>query len=133
VFNTAVRINPRLARGYVELGSTYFALQDYEKAEKSFLKARSIDDDSCAACGLGMTYHALKRDNDAEKEFNRAIRLNPNDVCAYNQSARMYYDQDKYQKAIGPLKQVVALKPNSANAHLYLGNAYVFSTIFQFR
>jgi tetratricopeptide (TPR) repeat protein len=131
VFKAAVFINPRLARGYVELGSTYLAMQDYEKAEQSLLKARSIDDDSCAACGLGMTYHALKRDNDAEKEFNRAIRLNPSDVCAYNQSARMYYDQDKYQKAIGPLKQVVALKPNSSNAHLYLGNAYGFSREYE--
>jgi tetratricopeptide (TPR) repeat protein len=127
VLNAAVALNPRFARGYVDLGTNYFALKDYEKAEKSFLKARSINDDSCASCGLGMTYHALQRDNDAEREFTRAIGLNPSDVCAYNQSARMYYDQHKYQKAIGPLKQVAALKPNSANAHLYLGNAYVFA------
>ena len=127
VYNAAVLINPRLARGYLELGSTYLALKDYEKAEKALLKARNIDDDSCAACGFGMLYHALDRDNDAEKEFNRAIRLDPSDVCAYNQSAWMYYDQGKYQKAIGPLKQVVALKPKWARAHFHLGNAYVFA------
>lgn len=127
LYNAAVIINPRLARGYLEMGSTYLALKDYEKAEKALLKARSLNDDSCAACGFGMMYHALGRDNDAEKEFNHAIRLDPSDVCAYNQSAWMYYDQRKYQKAIGPLKQVVAIQPKSTRAHLYLGNTYVFA------
>src|SRR5687768_5922921 len=49
---TSVRLNPGFARGHVELGSSYLALKNYRKAEQAFLKARSLDDESCASCGL---------------------------------------------------------------------------------
>ncbi|HEY4424335.1 MAG TPA: tetratricopeptide repeat protein, partial [Pyrinomonadaceae bacterium] len=89
---------PRIAaRGYISLGSSYFTLKRYEKAEKAYLHAKALADDSCAACGLGMTYNALGRYDDAEKEFQRSMRLDPNDACPYAQSGTMYYDLGKYK------------------------------------
>ena len=40
------------AQGYIQLGSAYLALKKYPQAESAFLAAKSIDDDSYAACGL---------------------------------------------------------------------------------
>ena len=126
----SVRLNPRFARGYVELGSSYLALKNYRKAEQSFLKARSLDDESCASCGLGMTYFQLQRYDDAEKAFKRSINLNPNDVCPYYQSGRMYYELGKYQEAISTFKRVVSLRP-SYGAYMYIGNAHVYAREFE--
>src|SRR5262249_30684679 len=53
-FKSATMFKPSFAPGYLQLGNTYIALRKYAEAEKAFLKAKGIADDSCAACGLGM-------------------------------------------------------------------------------
>ena len=129
-FRGVVMIKPGFARGHIELGSSYLALKKYALAEKEFLKAKSIDDDSCAACGLGMTYDRLGRHDAAEKEFQRAMRLNPNDVCAYAQSGTMYYELGKYQQAIAAFKRAVELWP-SYGSYMNLGNSYVYTRDYE--
>lgn len=124
-FKGAVLLNSRSARSYVELGSSYLALEKYVQAEKAFLKAKSIQDESCAACGLGMTYYGLERHDDAEKEFKRAIILNPGDVCAYHQFGKMYYETGKYHEAIAAFQRSSTLRP-STGTYVYLGNSYVY-------
>ncbi len=126
----SVQLNPRFARGYVELGSSYLALKNYRKAEQAFIKARSLQDESCASCGLGMTYFELQRYDDAEKEFKRSINLNPNDVCPHYQAGRMYYELGKYQEAITTFKRVVSLAP-SYGAYMYIGNAHMYAREFE--
>ena len=122
---------PRIiARGYIHLGSAYFALKKYGQAEKAYLHARAIDDDSCAACGLGMTYNGLGRYDDADKEFQRAMRLNPHDVCAYAQSGTMYYDRGKYTEAIAAFKRAVEIGP-SYGSYMLLGNSYVYTRDYE--
>ena len=129
-FRGVVLIKPSFARGHIELGSSYLALKKYGLAEKAYLKAKSIADDSCAACGLGMTYNGLGRHDDAEKEFQRAMRLNPNDACAYAQSGTMYYDLGKYQEAIAAFKRAVVLWP-SYGSYMLLGNSYVYTRDYE--
>lgn len=129
-FRGAVRLYPRFARGYVELGSTYIALKKYAQAEEAYLKAKSIDDNSCAACGLGLTYNLLGRHDNAENEFKRAISLNPGDVCAYDQWGRMNYELGKYPEAITVFKRAVMLSPRSGT-YMYLGNSYVFAREYE--
>jgi tetratricopeptide (TPR) repeat protein len=77
-----------------------------------------------------MTYNALRRYDDAEKAFKHAMSLNRYDVCAYEQSGRMYYDLRKYQEAIVAFKRVTALSP-TYNAYMFLGNSYVYAREYQ--
>lgn len=122
---------PRLvARGFVQLGSFNLSMKRYQQAEKAFLQARDIWDESCASCGLGTAYYRLGRFNDAEKAFKRAINLNANDVCAYEHSGRMYYDLRKYPEAIAAFKRVSELSPNF-NGYMFLGHSYVYSQEYQ--
>ncbi len=122
---------PRIAaRGYIHLGSSYFALKRYGQAEKAYLHAKALADDSCAACGLGMTYNALGRHEDAEKEFQRSMSLNPNDACPYAQSGSMYYDLGKYPEAIAAFKRAVSLSP-SYGSYMFLGNSYVYARDYE--
>ncbi len=119
-----------MARAYVEMGSVNLSFKRYPQAEKAFLKARSIKDESCASCGLGTTYHRMGRHDDAEKAFKHAITLNDNDICAYDYLGRMYYDLRKYPEAIIVFKRAAALNP-SFNTYMFLGNAYVWAREYQ--
>ena len=119
-----------IARVYVELGSLNLSFNRYQQAEKAFLKARGIKDESCASCGLGITYHRLGRHDDAEKAFTHAMTLNERDVCAYNYLGRMYYDLRKYPEAIVVFKRAAALNP-TFNTYMYLGHSYVWAREYQ--
>lgn len=122
---------PRIiARGYIEFGSLNLYVKRYHEAERSFLRARSIKDESCASCGLGMTYAALGRYDDAEKAFKRAVVLDEKDVCAYKELGRMYYDLRKYPEAIIVFKRLSEFSP-SINTYLYLGNSYVYAEEYE--
>jgi len=129
-YSGAIRLYPQFARGYVELGSSYLKLKKYALAEEAFLKAKGIDDESCASCGLGMTYNLMGRYDAAEKEFQRAVSLNPNDVCAYDQSGQMYYDRGKYPEAIAAFKKAVTLSPRYGT-YMYLANSYVYARQYE--
>lgn len=125
-YQHAIRFSPNLARAYVELGSANCELARYDEAEKAFKQAISLEDESCASCGLGVIYWKTGRYLDAEKAFKRATELNPNDVCAYSWSARMYYDLGRYEEAVGRFQQEIKLSPN-VNGYLFLGNAYTYA------
>lgn len=129
-FRSAVMFKPSFAAGYIELGSSYVALKKYALAEKAYLDAKRITDDSCAACGLGMTYSGLGRLDDAEKEFQRAMRLNPNDACPYAESGTMYYDGGMYPEAIAAFKRATTLRP-SARYYILLANSYVYARDYE--
>jgi superkiller protein 3 len=122
-YQQAVRFDPRFARAYIELGTSYLILKKHVEAEASFKRASSIADDSCASCGLGMVYAELQRYDEADKAFKKAISLAPNDVCAYEQSGRMYYDEGKYQESLEAFNKVSRLNPRAATYH-FLGNNY---------
>jgi tetratricopeptide (TPR) repeat protein len=124
-YQYAIRLGPTFARAYVELGDAYRQLARYDEAEKAFKKAMSLEDESCASCGLGVTYWKSGRYVDAEKAFKRSMELNPNDSCAYDWSGRMYYDLGRYQEAVEVFQQEIRLWPN-VNGYLFLGNAYTY-------
>jgi tetratricopeptide (TPR) repeat protein len=114
------------ARFYVVKGEIYLRRARYQEAEKAFERAMSLNNDSCASCGLGAVYWKTGRYQDAEAAFKRSIALNPNDVCGYDWSGKMYYEQRKYAEAIEVFKQVVKLSPN-VNSYLFLGNSFTYA------
>jgi tetratricopeptide (TPR) repeat protein len=129
-YERSVSSDPEFARGYVELGSSYYQLEKYAEAEQAFKKAVSINDDSCAECGLGMVYHLQGRNEEAEKTLKKAAALNPGDACASNQLGRMYYKLERYPEAIEAFRTNVKLNPNAISYH-FLGNSYLYSNQFE--
>jgi len=128
-YERSVSSDPKFARGYVELGSAYRGLEDYAQAEKAFAKAVSIQEDSCAQCGLGMVYHLQHRNREAEGALKRAIDLNPGDECAFNQLGRLYYDEERYQEAIRAFLTETTLRPRATTYH-FIGNSYRYTSKF---
>src|SRR6266545_222860 len=125
-YQRSISSDPKFARTYVELGSSFLALEKYSDAEAAFKQAMTIDDDACASCGLGMVYYRQGREDEAAKTLKKAISLNPKDTCAYDQLGRMYYDLGQYTESIEAFRQEVELQPSSVAYH-FLGNGYYFT------
>src|SRR6266850_2130196 len=125
-YQRAISSDPKFARTYVELGTSYLALEKYSEAEAAFKQATAIDDDSCASCGLGMVYHRQGREDEAVKTLKKAISLNPKDTCPYDHLGRMYYDLGRYAESIDAFRQEIKVQP-SAVAYHFLGNGYYFT------
>lgn len=125
-YQQAVNCDPKFARGYIELGSCYIALEKYVEAEDAFKKAVAIEDDSCASCGLGMTYRLQGKTAEAETALRHSIQLDSKDTCPYNQLGRLYYDQENYSSAIETLNQEIKLRPNIVTYH-FIANATYYS------
>jgi tetratricopeptide (TPR) repeat protein len=128
-YERSVSSDPKFARGYVELGSAYRGLEDYAQAEKAFAKAVSIEEDSCAQCGLGMVYHLQHKNREAEAALKRAIELNPGDECAFYQLGSLYYDEERYQEAIQAFLTETLLRPRAGTYH-FIGNSYRYTGKF---
>src|SRR5882724_8283760 len=125
-YQQSINSDPKFARTYVELGTSYLALEKYSEAEAAFKQAMAIDDDACASCGLGVVYHRQGRELEAAKSLKRAISLNPNDTCPYDRLGRMYYDLGQYPESIEAFRQEIKLQPSSVAYH-FLGNGYYFT------
>ena len=123
-YQQAIRSRPTFALAYVQLGDAYLQMGKYDEAENLYKKAKGLDDESGASCGLGRVYWKTGRSQEAEKEFKRAMHLDPNDSCAYSYAGRMYYDQGKYSEAIDALEREVKLAPNQAG-YVFLGDSRV--------
>lgn len=73
---------------------------------------------------LGYAY-VLKADIDkAIIHFERAIKLNPDFVFAYNNLGCAFWSVEKYTKAIEMFKKAIAIDPDYADAHFNLGVSY---------
>ena len=129
-YKHSVTSDPKFARGYVELGSAYYGMLDYAKAEQAFAKAVSVEEDSCAQCGLGMVYHAQDRNREAEAALDRAITLNPADECGFHELGRLYYDEKRYEEAIQAFLTETTLRPRAVTYH-FIGNAYRYTDKFE--
>jgi tetratricopeptide (TPR) repeat protein len=129
-YESAVSSDPKSARGYVELGLSYYQLEKYGEAEGAFSKAAGIHDDSCAQCGLGMVLHAQGRNNEAEAALKKAQALDPGDTCAFYQIGRVYYDQKRYLEAIEIFRKEIQIRP-TAIAYHYLGASYSYIDKFE--
>ena len=61
----------------------------------------------------------------ALKEIRMAAKYNPNDSKIYNEWGTIYTDMKQYDKAIELYGKALLLDPKLAEAHEYIGEAYL--------
>lgn len=74
---------------------------------------------------LGTVYLLEQKAPEAEKAYVSAIGIRPKFFLALMNLGRLRMMQKNYEGAIEPLTVAVEVKPTSADAHYYLGEAYL--------
>jgi len=75
---SVLKFNPMNMLALNNLAYEYFNLEDYSKAEETFLKALSIDDKHFDSyIGLAITAHTLNKKNECARNMYKAMKLSP--------------------------------------------------------
>jgi len=126
------------------LGTTYYNLNIFNKAEEILQEAKKymIDVNTFYILGLnysklnmlkeveedlGLNYSKLNMLKEVEEEFQQAIYLNPKFTKAYTDLAYLYAKQEEYDKAIAEWNKLLEIEPNFSekyNILYFIGMAY---------
>lgn len=122
----AVQLDPSNLDALTDLGNTYFHLEKYEDAEKTYRsileQAPEVKD---ALHYLGDIYGDYYKDIPKALEFyDKAILLYPNEAVFYFHRGTLYIEQKKYPEAIADLSHAVDINPRSEHYRLWRGKAY---------
>ena len=71
----------------------------------------------------GVTHSRKKQFEDAIKAYNNAIKLDPNNISAYNGKGNAYDDLKMYKEAIKAYNMAIKLDPNNTLAYINKGIA----------
>jgi tetratricopeptide (TPR) repeat protein len=111
------------------------ARSDFSKALIDLQTAIKIDPQNyLVAIELGRVYSQQADFPSAEKWLQAARDLRPDDVVSWKALCELYVGRSygSVAQALATAQQAVSLAPNDAEAHVWLGRAYVMYGSFQF-
>ena len=77
-FKRVVKMQPKIADGWNNLGATEYLQRDYSKAIKDYKKAAHLDDGKASyRSNLGTAYFEVKNYKKARQQFEAALALDP--------------------------------------------------------
>jgi tetratricopeptide (TPR) repeat protein len=133
-YQKAIETFPQYILAYNKLGATYEALGQFTLALEVYKKAVAREPTSPAVhYNLGNVYQSLNDLAKAETEYKKAILLGP-EPDAYGRSlqaqahtnlANIYFNQKRFEKALGQLLLAVDLDPSLIPPRLLLGATYM--------
>lgn len=123
--NDAISVNPRGYFWYIQRGSAYRNLKDYEHAIKDFNKAITLKRRNAEAYhSRALVQGDLQNYQQAIDDLNKAIALRTNYVAAYINRAIVYSKLGNYQQAIQDYDRAIELGSSSVKAYLNRGLTY---------
>lgn len=109
-FEEAVKLDPKNAECWFQLGAAKAALMKREAAIKDFSEAIKLDPAHARAFGTrGYMKVQLGRYADAVGDFNEAIRLKPDTAMAYYNLGSARFKMEQYEEAVQDYAQALKL------------------------
>ena len=120
-----IELNPDDAESKYQLGSIYFAQEDYEGANAYFNEAIQLNpDNSDYHFAIGLTYEKKELFDEAVTSLQKAAELNPENPEVYYRLGIIFDFQEKYKKAVEFFQKAIDLNPKNADYHQSLGFTY---------
>jgi len=121
-FQYAVQLDPYNGRILHALGTTYYNLNIFSKAEEILQEAKKYMIDVNTFYILGLNYSKLNMFKEAEEEFQQAIYLNPKFTEVHHCLGLLYFQQGDYNGAIEQWNKILEIEPNFSNKYIVLNN-----------
>jgi TolB-like protein/DNA-binding winged helix-turn-helix (wHTH) protein/Tfp pilus assembly protein PilF len=121
----ALELDPGLAEPHALLGYVYQTQWQWSEAEAEYRLALELNPNDVAThLALAQWLLAKGRTEEALAESRRARELNPVDVTGLSNGG-ILFDARRYDEAIRELRSVLAVRPDYATAHWFLGSALI--------
>jgi len=121
---TALELDPDAPTAHYNLAN-FLATHGLDMAVEEYRASLALDPEHPDThLNLGLTYAEQGKVQEAERALRTAIELAPADAYPRHELAALQMDGGDYRAAIGQLKEVVRLEPESFEAHLDLGICY---------
>lgn len=125
-YRTILRLAPRVAPAYNNLGMLYFNQRDYAKAAQVLEEGLRINADMPTAVAmLGLSYFELGENQKAEPLLERALRANPSDDNVELSLAHVLIALGKSPEAVQHLNSYLTRNPKDQEAWYLLGKTYL--------
>ncbi len=125
-YRDILRLDPKLAPAYNNLGLLYFQLSDYASAIRSFEDGMRADPKMTTALApLGTAYFQIGQFAKSREVLDRAIRLNPSDETAQLYRARSLFALGQREAASEALQKLLQKSPRNVEALYALGQMYM--------
>jgi len=118
----AAQLNPYNGRILHALGSTYYNINIFDKAEEILQKAKKYIIDANTFYMLGLVYSKRGLNKEAEEELKQAIYLNLRFSEAYYNLGLLYFSQENYDDTIEQWNKILEIEPNFPNEYIVLNN-----------
>ena len=124
-YTRALKVFPKNAKLWNELGNSYLLVNDYEDSIDAFKIAIDIDDGKSSYwTGLGRAYCTGRKYREGLKATERAIELEPENESAWIYKGRILKELQEYEEAIKSLNQCLEICDNSLRVYQELGDLY---------
>jgi len=124
-YERTLKYAPDSSGVYNNLGNSYRANKENEKAMGAFKKAIAINPDyALAYYNLGILYDVMNRNEEAITAYKRVIEIKPDYTEAYNNLGKTYNLIGNKEEAIAAHKKAIKIDPGHLESYFNLGNAY---------
>ena len=125
-YESMLKLAPRLAPAYNNLGALYFRQGEFRKAVDVLQRGLAIDPKmSSASALLGMSLYQLADYTAARAPLEKAFVANPNDEHAARFLAHDLIKLAEWEAALAPLQQLARRNPKDQEIWYLLGTAYM--------
>lgn len=125
-FRRAIRIKPREASAWDGLATTYYGLQEYDKAidaEKEAVRIDPANEEDWELLGRWYWMN-LREQNEAIEALQKASTLKPDDESVWAFMGAMYRQLGRYSDVVATERKALALDPSDTGAWFNLGVGY---------
>jgi tetratricopeptide (TPR) repeat protein len=125
-YRAMLKLAPRLAPAYNNLGMIYFNQQDYTHAAEVLKRGLEVNPNMpTAEAMLGMCYFQLGMNEKAEPLLRAAVKANPADDRAELMLVHILINLKRFEDATVELNRLVERNPKSQEGWYLLGKTYL--------
>ncbi len=136
-FTEAIRVNPKYAQSYVNLGNAFFQMQSWYRARRQYKKALERIPEALLANTayqraymyymIALSYHETEDYDQEIASLNQALALDPTYFEVYRQLGRAYMAKRDYRASRRTLEIAIQNAPTDqqmADVHSQIGQVY---------
>jgi tetratricopeptide (TPR) repeat protein len=131
-YATAIEIDEKYAKAYVNMGTAYDTKGDFRRARDAYEKALAINpNDVLAYCHLGFNYYSNHEPDRAMELYAKALEIDPNSAQAHYNLGLAFANAKIFKEALLEWNKVIELDPDGQLGKIAAENVDLIETYME--